>query len=218
MRVRCGSMRMGGKELGRETMRTIVILVGLLVLCGTALGDTDELVMSEIMYNTPGSPDNEYVEIYNCTDATVDLTGWYLIDDNEDHDPCMFVGSLAPGEVIVVAGDPTLFGTAYPEVTNVNPDYFNVGDLGWALSKGGELVRLYNVSVELVDHVEYDDEGDWPTEPDGDGPSLELIDPGLDNALASSWLVTAEGGTPRTYEPQSPVDEASWGAVKSLWR
>jgi hypothetical protein len=211
-------MREGNKQPRRETMRAVAALVGLLVLCGTALGDTDELVITEIMYNTPGSPDNEYVEIYNHTDVTVDLTGWYLLDDNDEHDPCMLVGSLAPGEVLVIAGDPTLFGTAYPEVENVNPNYFNVDDLGWALSNGGELVRLYNASPELVDHVEYDDEGDWPTEPDGDGPALELIDPGLDNALASSWFVTADGGTPGTYEPQSPVDEASWSTIKTLWR
>ena len=30
--------------------------------------------------------------------------------------------------------------------------------------------------------------------------------------------VTADGGTPGTYEPQSPVDEASWTAIKTLWR
>lgn len=199
-------------------MRTAVAVAALLVLCGAAVADTDELVITEIMYNTPGSPDNEYVEIYNHTAITVDLTGWYLLDDNDDHDPCMLVGSLAPGEVLVIAGDPTLFGTAYPDVENVNPNYFNVDDLGWALSNGGELVRLYNASPELVDAVEYDDDDPWPTEPDGDGPSLELIDPALDNSLGTSWFASVVGGTPGTYELQSPVDEMDWSTIKTLWR
>ncbi len=199
-------------------MKTTIMLLLTLALCATASADTNELVITEIMYNTPDSPDNEYVEIYNHTGVTVDLTGWYLIDDNDDHDPCLLVGTLAPGDVLVVAGDPTLFGAAYPTVTNVNPNYFNVDDLGWALSNGGELVRLFNASLELVDAVEYDDADPWPTEPDGDGPSLELIDAGFDNALAESWMVAAIGGTPGTYESTSPVEPATWSAIKALYR
>ncbi len=199
-------------------MKAAIALAIVLVLSGAAFADTDELVITEIMYNTPDSPDNEYVEIYNHTGLAVDLTGWYLIDDNDEHDPCLLVGTLAPGDVFVVAGDPTLFGTAYPTVTNVNPNYFNVDDLGWALSNGGELVRLYNASLELVDAVEYSDDDPWPTEPDGDGPSLELIDVGLDNSLAESWMVTAAGGTPGTYESTSPVNTSTWGCIKALYR
>ena len=199
-------------------MKTTIMFLLTLALCATASADTNELVITEIMYNAPGSPDNEYVEIYNHTALTVDLTGWYLLDDGDDHDPCLLVGTLAPGDVLVVAGDPTLFGTAYPAVMNVNPNYFNVDDLGWALSNGGELVRLFNASLELVDAVEYGDDDPWPTEPDGDGPSLELIDPDFDNALAESWIVTAAGGTPGAYEPVSPVESATWGAVKALYR
>lgn len=199
-------------------MRTALALAIALLLAGAALADTDELVITEIMYNTPDSPDNEYVEIYNHTAVTVDLTGFYLLDDNDDHDPCMLVGSLAPGEVLVVAGDPTLFAAGYPTVTNVNPNYFNVDDLGWALSNGGELVRLFNASLEIVDAVEYDDVDPWPVEPDGDGPSLELIDVDLDNALASSWVVTVAGGTPGVYDSTSPVNQATWGCIKSLYR
>jgi hypothetical protein len=45
--------------------------------------------------------------------------------------------------------------------------------------------------------VRYDDVAPWPTEPDGDGPSLELLDPSLDNALATSWAASiAPHGTP----------------------
>lgn len=199
-------------------MRYAAICAGLLLACGSALADTNELVITEIMYNTPDSPDNEYVEIYNHTDVTVDLSGWYLLDDSDDHDPCMLVGSLAPGDLLVIAGDPTLFGDAYPSVTNVNPNYFNVNDEYWALSNGGELVRLFNALDELVDSVEYDDATPWPTTPDGDGPSLELIDPTLDNSLGTSWVAGPVGGTPGTYEWQSPVDKVSWGAFKAMWK
>lgn len=195
-------------------MRYAAIWAGVLLVCGNALADTNELVFTEIMYNTAGSPDVEYVEIFNHTASTVDLTGWYFLDDNDTHAHCVLVGTLPPGQVLVIAGDPTLFANAYPAVTNVNPNYFT----GWNLDNGGELVRLYNASSEIVDAVQYGDAAPWPTEPDGNGPSLELIDPSLDNSLGTSWVASVMGGTPGTYEPQSPVDEASWSALKARWR
>ena len=36
----------------------------------------------------------------------------------------------------------------------------------------------------------------WPEEPDGNGPSLELIDPGYDNSIAESWAYSNNYGTP----------------------
>jgi hypothetical protein len=49
----------------------------------------------------------------------------------------------------------------------------------------------------MVDTVHYDDVAPWPTAPDGLGPTLELINPGLDNALAQSWEAScATHGTP----------------------
>jgi hypothetical protein len=72
-----------------------------------------------------------------------------------------------------------------------------VGDWGFGLGGGGDAVRLFDPSGALVDVVVYDDEAPWPTEPDGNGPTLELLDPALDNALAASWSASAEaGGTP----------------------
>jgi len=184
-------------------MKCAAICAGLFLACGSALGDTNELVTTEIMYNSPGSPDVEYVEIYNHTAVAVDLTGWCFLDNNDTHTPCMLAGTLAPGEVLVVAGNDSIFAVAYPTVTNVNPNY----PTEWNFDNGGELLRVYNAAAELVDAVQYDDAAPWPTQPDGDGPSLELMDPTLDNGLATSWLVTGVGGTPGTYEPYSPVDE-----------
>ena len=72
--------------------------------------------------------------------------------------------------------------------------------MGFGLSGNGELLRLYNETGTLVDTVLYDDNLPWPLEPDGNGPTLELINPGLDNALAESWKTSGEPhGTPGEY-------------------
>ena len=45
--------------------------------------------------------------------------------------------------------------------------------------------------------MEYDDIAPWPIDPDGYGPTLELIDSSLDNALGENWDASNEnGGTP----------------------
>jgi hypothetical protein len=88
------------------------------------------------------------------------------------------------------------FRSKFPEVSKF------LGPLGFGFSGSGELLRIYNAEELLIDTVHYDDGAPWPTEPDGSGPTLELINPGLDNALAQSWKASiAPHGTPG--EPNS---------------
>lgn len=48
-----------------------------------------------------------------------------------------------------------------------------------------------------MDAVAYFNDDPWPTAPDGNGPSLELIDPALDNTLPESWQGSVDmGGSP----------------------
>ena len=48
----------------------------------------------------------------------------------------------------------------------------------------------------MIDSVEYDDSDPWPLEPDGLGPTLELINPLNDNSLAESWTSSIDNGSP----------------------
>ncbi|MBN1825566.1 MAG: lamin tail domain-containing protein [Candidatus Eisenbacteria bacterium] len=162
-----------------------------------AAGAGAQIVLNEIMYNTPDSPDVEWVELVNVSAAAVDLDGWYLLDEDDGHVPCALAGVLDPGAFLVVAGDDTLFAAAYPDVENVNPNVFGMGPDGWNLGNGGDAIRLYDDDDELADRVDFDDASPWPTAPDGDGPSLELLNPALDNASAVSWAASiAAGGSP----------------------
>jgi hypothetical protein len=70
--------------------------------------------------------------------------------------------------------------------------------MGFGLAGGGELIRLYNETGTLVDTVNYDDVAPWPTRPDGQGATLELISPDLDNALGQNWKASGitTHGTP----------------------
>ena len=64
-----------------------------------------------------------------------------------------------------------------------------------------EILRVYgynriDFSDRLIDRVEYDDAYPWPTEPDGNGPTLELIHPDSLNEYGTSWSFSESNGTP----------------------
>lgn len=59
-----------------QLLRRSIIFASFLVLV-SALPTMAQIVINEIMYNTPGS-DVEYIELYNAGPSAVDLSGWYL--------------------------------------------------------------------------------------------------------------------------------------------
>ena len=42
----------------------------------------------------------------------------------------------------------------------------------------------------------YDDNAPWPTQTDGNGPTLSLKNPDLDNTLGENWAESIGYGTP----------------------
>ncbi len=190
----------------RFAYRSLLVLVlGLF-----AAGASAEIVINEIMYNSPGT-DVEFVEIMNRGTEAIDITGWYMLDDNLTHPRCYLHGILDPDEYLVIAGDLTIFQLIYPDVTNLNPNDFDPGGLGFGLGNTSDTVFIFDPLGTVMDWVTYQDGGDWPGSADGEGPSLELVNPFLDNTLPTSWDPSIPmGGTPgvvnSTYqENQSPV-------------
>jgi len=58
------------------------------------------------------------------------------------------------------------------------------------------LIRLFDAQNQIIDSLTYDDQSPWPTEPDGNGPTLELKNPDLDNTQADNWIAFDGHGTP----------------------
>jgi hypothetical protein len=155
------------------------------------------VVINELMYNPytdPGNPADpgdelEFIELHNpSATESVDVSGWSFVGV----DLKLPAGSviLPQGYLLVVRND-VLFRQAY------GPGLFVAGQYGGKLDGGGEPVALLDRTGAVVDAVEYDDAAPWPVTPDGGGPSLELIDPALDNAMPSSWAASlSPGGTP----------------------
>lgn len=152
-----------------------------------------QIVINEINYKSAPFLDTEdWVELTNAGQVPVLMENWEFRDDNDNNQYVFGPGTwLAPGEFLILAEDPIAFLMHNPNVSNVH------GPFDFGFSSNGELLRLYNDNLELMDHVFYGVNPPWPTTPNGLGPTLELIDPLLDNTLAQNWFARPEpGGTP----------------------
>lgn len=149
------------------------------------------LVINEIHYNGNDAggfvdADVEFVEIYNNDANTIDLSGY----SSTGVDVTFPAGtSIAPGEYIVLALNPafSLFAGAT----------YQIFQFAGAAGNGGETIQILDPNGLVVDEVAYSDAAPWPTNADGFGPSLELIDVNSDNNLAASWCASGiSNGTP----------------------
>ena len=149
------------------------------------------IVINEINYRSSAifNPE-DWLELYNTTSEGVEIGLWSFKDDNNN----VFIFpenlKIQPGEYLVLCKNYQMFSQFFPGVTNV------IGDFGFGLSGGGELLRLFDANEQLVDQVEYNDIYPWPTAPDGTGPTLELINPYVENDIASNWASSIANGSP----------------------
>ncbi|MDX2430081.1 MAG: CotH kinase family protein, partial [Bacteroides sp.] len=151
------------------------------------------LTISEIHYNPSfdlqgDDEEFEFIELLNREEYRIDISGYQFTEGIEYTFPngC----NIDAGEYIIVAKT----AQAYSDKT---APVFQFSD--GSLNNAGEELTLSNDQGMVIDHVHFDDRSPWPEEPDGEGPSLELKDPSLDNNLASSWKRSdGTGGTPGT--------------------
>lgn len=158
----------------------------------------DDLIVSEINYHSSDAQDaGDWFEIKNQLTSTVDLSGWTVRDDDNEHTFTIPNGvTLAPGKYLVVCENEEVFRTIHSSVPTL------IGDLGFGLSNGSDVIRLYNASGLLQLSVCYDDIDPWITAADGEGYTLELTDPNANLNDASSWFAGCLGGSPGgPYDP-----------------
>ncbi len=155
--------------------------------------DSNLVIINEINYNSSSIFNSEdWIELYNRRNDTLDLSGWILKDENED-EPFVFPGGteIKAKSFLVVCKDTNAFNSYHPLVKN------KIGNFSYGLNNRGEVIRLYSVNAFQIDSVHYDNKYPWPIEADGTGATLELKDPWLDNDNPANWISAAgKYGTP----------------------
>jgi hypothetical protein len=150
------------------------------------------VVINEINYKSPDELDaGDWIEIYNNSSQTVDLSGWLLQDiDPESRFVFPYGIQLYPDEYLVIAEESSKFNKIFPTIKNVT------GDFSFGLNSSGDVVSLNDYEGNVIDKVSFGVKAPWPIDPCGLGPTLELLKPDSDNEQASSWSAGQTGGTP----------------------
>lgn len=138
-----------------------------------------DILISEIMYNPGTNGDTlEFIEIYNKSNAAIPIGGLKFTEGLLGTMPEFSLGSQ---KAVCLALDTAAFRRFYGVAA--------IGQwaTGQALGNGGEKLTIANTFGGIVDSLTYDDAAPWPLEPDGTGPSLEILTVAVDNALPSNW-------------------------------
>ncbi len=188
-----------------------------------------DIVINELLFNQSksgniGAADNdEFIELYNASSNTVDLSGWQLVDANliaNDPDgpsgningnsnnaavPYTFPSvQLAPGEYAVIwVGERAVsrdVPAAFQTWLGRNPKLSNSGDDMW----------LYDAEGRIVDYIAYgpDNEIDSPAPPD----TLGLWNKQFSNSLSSAAKGQSISLTPNGQDSNS---SACWEPTTS---
>lgn len=147
------------------------------------------VVINEINYNASEMFDSDdWIELYNASNNNVNISNWIIKDNDDTHIYTIPNQILAANGYIIITKDASKFSAAFPGVPHL-------GDLGFGFG-GGDQVRLFDNSDNLIDIVTYDDKDPWPLCADGSGATLELINPESDNTLPESWQCGLTHGSP----------------------
>ena len=152
---------------------------------------TEPLVINEINYNAADSIDSgDWIELFNPNSTAVNIAGWYVKDEGNGHYSIQNI-SLQSEEYLVIAENLSKFNSIYSGVSNVVGSFGKQGEFSFGLNNSGELIKINNAALTVIDSVDYNDNSPWPSAADGEGPSLQLVAPDLDNNLAGNWFAGA---------------------------
>ncbi|MDG2124485.1 MAG: lamin tail domain-containing protein, partial [Verrucomicrobiales bacterium] len=144
----------------------------------TRIDDPLTVLINEINHDSPdNSVRSDFVELHNPATGAIDISAWTLGGGISYTFPAET--SIAPGGFLVVAKSPATINTLF--------GFIPLGPYGGELSSSGDRVILRDNLGNKIDDVDYRAEFPWPVAAAGDGPSMELLNPGLDNDLGSSW-------------------------------
>ncbi len=143
------------------------------------------VLINEIHYNPVNGEEFEFIELYNSGKNVVDLSGYYLSSPFEFVIPSSTI--IQPSNYLVLAKNPENFS----DVNSV---------LDWGEGTLPDIradIMFKNPEGITVDFVSYSSRDDWVGTPNGNGPSLELASPDLENIYFANWKAsTNDGGSP----------------------
>ncbi len=163
----------------------------------TAVFEPSELIVTTVVINeinyksSPIFDTEDWIELYNPSEDPINISGW-ILNDADTTDQFIFSEGTTIGarSYLVVCKDTAKFRSFHSN------DVMILGNTNFGLSSSGDHIQLLDNIGNIVDEVTYSSSGLWSPLPNGNGPTLSLINPQLDNSLPQSWQASELYGTP----------------------
>lgn len=169
------------------------------------ISETVPVVINEIHYHPDNNTEQvEFIELYNAGTEPVNLNGWYF--EGAIGYTFQSMPTMNPGTYVVICQDPSDFSSKFGTSA--------YGPFEGKLSNDGERIVLRGANGTVVDEVDYDSDFPWPIAANGEGASMELIHPSLDNDLAGSWR---SSGYNQNTRPEQSFGAPTPGAINSVY-
>lgn len=166
------------------------------------------VVFNEVMFNpAPGSDDYyEYIEIYNRSPVSLDLADWKLINNGQEFILSADVAHGGASTILPSGGfalitdesnssSPSIYDNVYYQIPIYSSSHLRLRVNSAAMNlrnDPGSLLVLKNGNNRIIDQVSYI----YYWGADGNGKSLERINPNSFYADRDGWQESAVGGTP----------------------
>ncbi|MCP4221236.1 MAG: MBL fold metallo-hydrolase [bacterium] len=160
------------------------------------------VLFSEIFYDTPGTDSiEEWIELYNTTNATIDIGGWTITDNNGTGGTVTIPSgaTIRPGTYYTLAADSAGFNALYA---------FDADAYGSipGLNNGGDTIILKNASGDVIDAAAWEG-GASGGVPEGwgstsapsasTGSTIVRTEASADTNTYADWSTAAANGTPQ---------------------
>jgi len=154
--------------------------------------DEQAVIINEINYKSSDEYDTgDWIELHNPNNTPIDLSNWVITDEEKEN------GFSIPENTILQGNDYLILAGSQSKLEAIHDDVnYTIDDLSFGLSSEGETVRLYDPEGILRDSVTYGVTDPWPELANGQGYTLELKSPNLDNSLPENWATIHNLGSP----------------------
>jgi len=157
-------------------------IFSLLLLLISLNGYGNTILINEVMYRQPDASSHvRFIELYNTTNSAINISNYSLAGDVNYTFPAN--SQIAANSFFIIAANPNELNNEY----SINPNISVVG--GWngtlALDKGH--VQLLDMNMNLIDEINYEGWGVWPSSDIGSGRSIQKINPVLPSNAGGSW-------------------------------
>jgi hypothetical protein len=161
-----------------------------------------DILFNELLFN-PLPGDQDYIELYNCSDKVIDASRLQLVSVNDDtHDTSQVVQlsyekrCILPGSYYAITTDKERICDRYFSADQEH--IFETGSLSSMSDDKGHLI-LYNRELDLIDEVKYDEDMHFSLLSGHEGIALEKTRPEEKSEDSAIWHSASESsgwGTP----------------------